>query len=110
MKGTEILNVYFYALYDADDQQAHSGLIANICEAAVRDDIYGNYISPRYITIRRIPELAGISDGGSHVSIVQRPGRMKQAEISCGTCRLYGDCLRDRTDGLECCPDWEAKE
>ena len=72
MSGTEILNVYFYALYDEGDHEAHSGLTANVCSAAVRDDIKGNYIAPRYVTIRRVPELVGVvSEDGGTVQIMQ---------------------------------------
>lgn len=72
MSGTEILNVYFYALYDEGDHEAHSGLTANVCSAAVRDDIKGNYIAPRYVTIHRVPELVGVvSEDGGTVQIMQ---------------------------------------
>ena len=72
MSGIEILNVYFYALYDEGDHEAHSGLTANVCSAAVRDDIKGNYIAPRYVTIRRVPELVGVvSEDGGTVQIMQ---------------------------------------
>lgn len=105
MSKTEILNVYFYALYDAEDQQAHSGLTAGLCSEAVRADIAGNYIRPRYVTIHRVPELVGLTNG-SHVVIAPRPRFERFPLISCETCRLFGNCGREQTDGLECCPDW----
>lgn len=64
-------NVYFYALYDEEDQKAHSGLTAAVNETFVREDIYGNYRDPRYITIHRVPELVGVITG-STVEIMQR--------------------------------------
>lgn len=45
MENTGFLNVYFYALYDEIDHKAHSGLTADVCSAAVRDAIKGNYIA-----------------------------------------------------------------
>lgn len=72
MSGIEILNVYFYALYDEGDHEAHSGLTADVCSAAVRDAIKGNYIAPRYVTIHRVPELVGVvSEDGGTVQIMQ---------------------------------------
>lgn len=72
MENTDFLNVYFYALYDEIDHKAHSGLTANVCSAAVRDDIKGNYIAPRYVTIHRVPELVGVvSEDGGTVQIMQ---------------------------------------
>lgn len=112
MSETEILNVYFYALYDAEDQQAHSGLTVALCSEAVRADIAGNYIRPRYVTIRRVPGLVGVVSGdGCTVQIMQRSAaKQNGSRISCDNCLKYGDCLRDLDSGLECCPDWEAKE
>lgn len=73
MSGTEILNVYFYALYDEGDHEAHSGLTADVCSAAVRNAIKGNYIAPRYLTIRRVPGLVGVvSEDGCTVQITPR--------------------------------------
>ena len=108
MKDTEILNVYFYALYDEGDGEAHSGLTANMCSAGVRSDIAGNYITPRYVTVHRVPGLVAIAEG-SHVSIKPCPACMEREKICCETCHQYGDCLRSRTEGMDCCPDWEAK-
>ena len=108
MGNTEIMNVYFYALYDHDDQQAHSGLTANTSEKAVREDIEGNYIAPRYVIVRRVPELVGILTGNT-VTIAERLHSMQNEKIGCDTCRIFGDCLRDRTDGSDCCPDWEVR-
>lgn len=73
MSGIEILNVYFYALYDeGEPHEAHSGLTADVCSAAVRDAIKGNYIAPRYVTIHRVPELVGVvSEDGGTVQIMQ---------------------------------------
>lgn len=72
MSGTELLNVYFYALYDEGDHEAHSDLTADVCSAAVRDAIKGNYIAPRYVTIHRVPELVGVvSEDGGTVQIMQ---------------------------------------
>lgn len=70
---TELLNVYFYALYDEGDHEAHSGLTADVCSAAVRDAINGNYIAPRYVTVHRVPELVGVvSADGCTVQITSR--------------------------------------
>lgn len=66
-----MLNVYFYALYDAEARQAYSGMTVNVCASAVREDIRGNFRAPRYITVRRVPELAGIEEGG-YATIVPR--------------------------------------
>lgn len=72
MENTDFLNVYFYALYDEGDHEAHSGLTADVCSAAVRDAIKGNYIAPRYVTIHRVPELVGVvSEDGGTVQIMQ---------------------------------------
>lgn len=108
---TQLLNVYFYALYDEGDHEAHSGLTANICSAAVRDDIAGNYITPRYVTIRRVPELVGVvSVDGCTVQIMQRrEAQQIDTRISCANCRTYGDCLRKLDGGLECCEEWEGR-
>ena len=108
MKSSETLNVYFYALYDAAAQRAYSGLTAGVCSEDVRNDIAGNYIRPRYVTIRRVPELVGLTNG-SHVTITQRPCVEGFPLISCETCRLFGNCGREQTDGLECCPSWRRK-
>lgn len=105
----EILNVYFFALYDADDHQAHSGLTAAICEASVRSDIAGNYIAPRYVTVHRVPEMVGVVDGRGEVHLMQRSGSKEEDVISCETCALHGKCQRDWVDGLECCMDWQSK-
>lgn len=73
MENTDFLNVYFYALYDEGDHKAHSGLTANVCSAAVRDAIKGNYIAPRYVTIHRVPGLVGVvRDDGYTVQITPR--------------------------------------
>lgn len=73
MSGTEILNVYFYALYDEGDHEAHSGLTADVCSAAVRDAIKGHYIAPRYVTIHRVPGLVGVvREDGCTVQITPR--------------------------------------
>lgn len=73
MENTDFLNVYFYALYDEIDHKAHSGLTANVCSAAVRDDIKGNYIAPRYVTIHRVPGLVGVvREDGCTVQITPR--------------------------------------
>lgn len=73
MENTDFLNVYFYALYDEGDHEAHSGLTANVCSAAVRDDIKGNYIAPRYVTIHRVPGLVGVvREDGCTVQITPR--------------------------------------
>ena len=70
---TELLNVYFYALYDEGAHEAHSGLTADVCSAAVRDAINGNYIAPRYVTVHRVPELVGVvSADGCTVQITSR--------------------------------------
>lgn len=69
----QLLNVYFYALYDEGDHKAHSGLAANVCSASVRSDIAGNYIAPRYVTVHRVPGLVGVtSEDSSTVEIMQR--------------------------------------
>lgn len=70
----QLLNVYFYALYDEGDHEAHSGLTADICSDAVRSNINGNYIAPRYVTVHRVPELVGVvSADGCTVQIMPRP-------------------------------------
>ncbi len=72
MENTGFLNVYFYALYDEIDHKAHSGLTADVCSAAVRDAIKGNYIAPRYATIHRVPGLVGVvSEDDGTVQIMQ---------------------------------------
>lgn len=69
----QLLNVYFYALYDEGDHEAHSGLTADICSDAVRSNINGNYIAPRYVTVHRVPELVGVvSADGCTVQIMPR--------------------------------------
>lgn len=74
----QLLNVYFYALYDEGDQKAHSGLAANVCSASVRSDIAGNYIAPRYVTVHRVPGLVGVvSESGCTVEIMQRSEAMR---------------------------------
>ena len=78
----ELLNVYFYALYDSVDQQAHSGLIVNTSEDAVREDIERNYVEPRYVKVHLVSELAGIDDGNSF-SIIQKG-------LRCYDCRYGG--------------------
>ena len=109
-RTTEILNVYFYALYDADNRQAHSGLTAAICEAAVRSDITGNYTAPRYVTVHRVPELVGIVDERGAVHLMPRRTVSRDGEmISCETCALHGECRRGEViDGLESCLDWQS--
>ena len=108
---TQLLNVYFYALYDEADGEAHSGLTANICSAAVREDIAGNYVTPRYVTIHRIPGLMGVvSSDGCTVQIMKRSeAKQNSNRIGCDNCRKYGDCLRELDSGLECCEDWEGR-
>lgn len=108
---TELLNVYFYALYDEADGEAHSGLTANVCLAAVRGDIAGNYARPRYVTIHRVPSLVGVVSGdGCTVQIMQRSeAKQNGNRIGCDNCRKYGDCLRDLESGLECCEEWEGR-
>lgn len=112
MNVNELLNVYFYALYDEADRQAHSGLTANYCEAAVRSDIAGNYIKPRYVTVHRVPDLVGVYDQAvGCVTIISRDKRMELGQkIECATCEFYVKCTRQPTDGLECCEDWRPKE
>ena len=63
MSSSAVLNVYYYALYDAADSQTHSGLTANVCASAVRNDIERNYLKPRYVTVHRVPELVGVENG-----------------------------------------------
>lgn len=112
MNVNELLNVYFYALYDEGDQQAHSGLTANYCEAAVRGDISGNYIKPRYVTVHRVPGLIGVYDQVTgHITIMDKDKHPKAGQkIECATCEFYAKCTRQPTDGLECCEDWRSKE
>ena len=110
MSGTEILNVYFSALYDEGDHEAHSGLTADVCSAAVRDAIKGNYIAPRYVTIHRVPGLVGVvREDGCTVQIILRH-EAQQRRISCDDCRKYGDCLRNLDGKSTCCEDWEGRE
>lgn len=66
-----MLNVYFYAFFDASDRTAHSGLTVNESPDAVREDIRGNFAEPMYLTVRHVPELAGIEEGG-YARIVER--------------------------------------
>lgn len=108
---TQLLNVYFYALYDEGDHKAHSGLAANVCSAAVRSDIAGNYIAPRYVTVHRVPELVGVtSEDVSTVEIMQRSMAQQIGHrISCDTCRRFGDCFHGPADGLCCCEEWESR-
>lgn len=109
---TEVMNVYFYALYDEGDQQAHSGLTGNICAAAVKHDIAANYYKPRYVTVRRVPELVAVCNDSTHtVSIMQRSEAPKVGQvISCETCGFYAKCTREPIDGLACCDEWRPKE
>ena len=112
MNVNELLNVYFYALYDEGDQQAHSGLTANICEASVKTDIAGNYTTPRYVTVHRVPGLVGVYDQATGmVTIVPRDMRPQAGErIECANCCHYDKCTRNPTDGLDCCEDWGRRE
>ena len=74
MKYQERLNVYFYALYDAADRQAYSGLATDVCKANVIANIMGNFRAPAYVTVRKVPELMGVENDGM-VAIVEHPHR-----------------------------------
>ena len=57
----EMLNVYFYAFYCAENKpRANSGLVADESAEQVREDIMSNFRFPRFITVRQVPELAGV--------------------------------------------------
>ena len=112
MNVTEVLNVYFYALYDEDDQQAHSGLTGGICEAAVHRNIAFNYNKPRYVTVHRVPGLISVYDEATgKTMIVDKTKRPEVGQkIECATCKFYAKCTRQPADGLECCEDWRSEE
>ncbi|MBR4081373.1 MAG: hypothetical protein IKK21_06275 [Clostridia bacterium] len=112
MNVNELLNVYFYALYDEGDQQAHSGLTANICEASVKTDIADNYTTPRYVTVHRVPGLVGVYDQATGmVTIVPRELRLQVGEkVECKTCYYYDKCTRKPTTGQTYCEDWGRRE
>ena len=111
MNVTELLNVYFYALYDEADQQAHSGLTANICEASVKTDIAGNFTTPRYVTVHRVPGLVGVYDQAtSMVTIMPKEKNPQPGQtIACSTCEFFSKCTRKHTDVLDFCEDWSGK-
>ena len=75
------LNVYFYACYDADSREPHCGLTAGICIDEVREAVQGNYYEPRYVTVKRVPELVGIMDADGHVSIIDRAEAPKRGQV-----------------------------
>lgn len=109
---TEVMNVYFYALYDERDQKAHSGLTGNICAESVKHDIAANFYKPRYVTVRRVPELVAVCDDSTGtVTIIKRGEAQKVGQmISCETCGFYAKCTREPTDGLLCCEEWRPRE
>lgn len=111
MKVNELLNVYFYALYDEADQQAHSGLTADYCEAAVKTNITGNYTTPRYVTVHRVPGLVGVYDQATGtVTIMPKEKNPQMGQIiACSSCTFFDKCDRKPTDGLDCCEDWQVK-
>lgn len=111
MKANELLNVYFYALYDEADRQAYSGLTGNYCEAAVKSDIAANYTKPRYITVHRVPELVGVYDQTiGTVTIMPKEKNLQPGQIiACSSCAFFDKCDRKPTDGLDCCEDWQVK-
>lgn len=81
--GNEVMNVYFYALYEAADQTAHSGMCVERCAEIVMEEIQGNYIQPRCVTIRRIPELLGlVNDEACTVEILPRKEALARIRFS----------------------------
>lgn len=77
----ERLNVYFYACYDADSREPHCGLTAGVCVDEVRANVQGNYYEPRYVTVKRVPELVGIVDENGHVSIIDKAEAPKHGHV-----------------------------
>lgn len=112
MNVTELLNVYFYALYDVADQQAHSGLTEGTCEAAVRRNIAFNFNIPRYVTVHRVPDLVSVYDEATGKTMIVDKAKRPEVgqKIECATCKFYAKCTRQPVDGLECCEDWRSKE
>lgn len=75
------LNVYFYACYDAGSGEPCCGLTTGICIDEVRDNVKGNYYEPRYVTVKRVPELVGIVDADGRVSIIDRAEAPKRRQV-----------------------------
>ncbi len=108
MSKVDRYNVYFYALYDANKRQPHSGLVAAVCKEAAHIAITDNFTSPRYVTVHRVLELVGIVDDCGKLHIMKREDAAKERDvISCETCGYHGSCKRNLIDGLECCMDWQ---
>lgn len=52
-------------------------------------------------------EYEGADERGQEYFVKRQAATRQHDMISCQTCRLYGKCGKEQTDGLECCKDWE---
>lgn len=60
-------NVYFFSLYDAKACEPVSGLHCAVCAASAKAHIRDRYPNGKYLTIRQVPELVGVSVPGSGI-------------------------------------------
>ena len=57
------LHVYLYSCLDTREMRPHTGLTTAASEIEVRANVLHNYYEPRYITVRRVPELVATRCG-----------------------------------------------
>lgn len=67
MPNLDRTNVYFFSLYLPKTQDTASGLTCALCAASAKARVRETYPDGKYLTIRQVPELEGVSIPGSGI-------------------------------------------